>query len=116
MASEEKVVTLDQLGIVKGYIDNKTNLNVPTKTSELVNDSKFQTDTDVDATVFAHNADKTAHSFILGEINGVADRVRALEIANGAEVTANPFAVTFGSLDGTVSDGIWDAENAQLGF
>lgn len=70
----------------------------------------------IDSAIAAHNASETAHPIIQDKIGGLKDRVLALEIASGGEVTANPFAVTFGSLEGTISDGIWDVTNMRLGF
>lgn len=107
--------------------NKKVEIYVPVRTSELTNDSNFQTDTqvqtviadrlgDLNSAIAAHNADKTAHPFLLDEINKLGDRLLALEIASGMEVTANPFAVTFGSLDGTVCDGVWNTEENRLEF
>ncbi|MBP1562358.1 MAG: hypothetical protein J6C38_01405 [Oscillospiraceae bacterium] len=66
--------------------------------------------------VAEHNADEAAHPSILSEINEVKSRVLALEIAGGAEVTSNPFAVTFGNLDGITANAVWNADNARLEF
>lgn len=66
--------------------------------------------------ITAHNNNATAHPSIIEKIEDIEDRVLAIEIASGAEVTANPFAVTFGSLDGTTSDGIWNSTNKRLEF
>lgn len=50
------------------------------------------------------------------QINDLKDRIIALEIAGGAEVTANPFAVTFGNLTGLNVNAIWNSEEARLEF
>ena len=66
--------------------------------------------------VAEHNVDVAAHPSILSQISEVKSRVLALEIAGGAEVTANPFAVTFGNLDGIEANAVWNADEARLEF
>ena len=63
-----------------------------------------------------HNNSETAHPSILSQINEIKNRILALETASGAEVTANPFAVTFGNLDGIIVDAVWNANEARLEF
>ena len=66
--------------------------------------------------VAEHNVDAAAHPSILSQISEVKSRVLAPEIAGGAEVTANPFAVTFGNLDGITANAIWNDAEARLEF
>lgn len=66
--------------------------------------------------VAEHNADTAAHPSILSQISEVKSRVLALEIAGGAEITANPFAVTFGNLDGITANAVWNVDEARLEF
>ncbi len=68
------------------------------------------------ADIEAHSADAAAHPSILSAISDLKDRVLAVEIAAGTEVTANPFAVTFGNLDGVTANGIWNASSSRLEF
>ena len=68
------------------------------------------------ADIANHNNSETAHPSILSQINEIKSRILALETAGGAEVTANPFAVTFGSLDGITVDAVWNADEARLEF
>lgn len=68
------------------------------------------------ADISEHNSDAKAHPSILSAISDLKDRVLAVEIAAGAEVTANPFAVTFGNLDGVTANGIWNASSSRLEF
>lgn len=53
---------------------------------------------------------------LTARLEDLEDRVLALEIASGAEVTANPFAVTFGTLDGISADGIWNTAESRMEF
>ncbi|MCM1166690.1 MAG: hypothetical protein NC299_13700 [Lachnospiraceae bacterium] len=50
----------------------------------------------------------------------VEDKISAMGSGGGstggAEVTANPFAVTFGSLDGITAEGVWNSANKRLEF
>ena len=66
--------------------------------------------------VAEHNADAAAHPAIQTQLSEIKSRVLALEIAGGAEVTANPFAVTFGNLDGITANAVWNADEARLEF
>ena len=66
--------------------------------------------------ISAHNNDKKAHPAILGRLDDLQDRVLAVEIAAGAEVTSNPFAVTFGNLSGVKADGLWNEASSRLEF
>lgn len=68
------------------------------------------------ADIEAHNTNTASHPSILTAISDLKDRVLAVEIAAGAEVTANPFAVTFGNLDGVTANGIWNASSSRLEF
>ena len=63
-----------------------------------------------------HNNSETAHPSILSQINEIKSRILALETAGGTEVTANPFAVTFGNLDGITANAVWNADEARLEF
>lgn len=66
--------------------------------------------------VEAHNADPAAHPVLRAALNEIKDRVLAIEIAGGAEVTANSFAVTFGTLDGVEVSGVWNQSEARMEF
>ena len=66
--------------------------------------------------VAEHNVDVAAHPSILSQISEIKSRVLALETAGGGEVTANPFAVTFGNLDGITANAVWNADEARLEF
>ena len=63
-----------------------------------------------------HNNSETAHPYILSQISEVKTRLLTLEIAVGTEVTSNPFAVTFGNLDGITANAVWNADEARLEF
>ena len=53
-----------------------------------------------------HNNSETAHPYILSQISEIKNRLLTLETAIGTEVTANPFAVTFGNLDGITANAV----------
>ena len=63
-----------------------------------------------------HNSEVDAHPVIQTQISEIKNRLLTLEIAVGAEVTANPFAVTFGNLDGITANAVWNADEARLEF
>ncbi len=70
----------------------------------------------ISANIEAHDADANAHPLLREAINELAGRVLAVEVASGAEVTANPFAVTFGNLDGIQMDGVWNQSEGKIEF
>ena len=63
-----------------------------------------------------HNNSETAHPYILSQISEIKNRLLTLEIAVGTEVTSNPFAVTFGNLDGITANAIWNVDEVRLEF
>ena len=63
-----------------------------------------------------HNADPEAHPDLRAYVNELKGRIVALEVAAGGEVNANPFAVTFGDLDGVIANGVWVPALARLEF
>lgn len=63
-----------------------------------------------------HNADEKAHPPLRKAIDGLAGRIRLLELQLGTNVTGNPFLVTFEDLDGVVLDGTWNRELARVEF
>lgn len=66
--------------------------------------------------IATHNTDPNAHAAVSYQIKGIKDRMRAIEIAVGIEELANPFAVTFGNLDGITANAVWNADEARLEF
>lgn len=66
--------------------------------------------------VQSHNADKSAHPSILNAISELKSRILTVEAVSGAEVTANPFAVSFADLDGVITTGIWNTTESRLEF
>lgn len=70
----------------------------------------------ITADISAHNTNTDAHPSLLYQINGIKERVRTLEITVDIEGIANPFAVTFGNLDGITANAVWNAAEARLEF
>ena len=70
----------------------------------------------ITADISAHNTNTAAHPAVSYQIKGIKDRMRAIEIALGIEELANPFAVTFGNLDGITANAVWNADEARLEF
>lgn len=66
--------------------------------------------------IATHNTDPNAHAAVSYQIKGIKDRMRAIEIAVGIEELANPFAVTFGNLDGITANAVWNVDEARLEF
>lgn len=66
--------------------------------------------------ISGHNESADSHPKLLEILNGIAGRLELVEIAAGEGVTANPFAVTFGTLDGISANGVWNAANARIEF
>ena len=75
-----------------------------------------QVDEKIDTGINEHNADTAAHPDIRAYINELKGRIVALEVAAGGDITSNAFAVTFGDLDGVITDGVWVPASARLEF
>lgn len=63
-----------------------------------------------------HNADPSAHPPLQKLIDGLAGRIRLLELQLGTNVTGNPFLVTFENLDGINLAGTWNQKMARVEF
>lgn len=78
----------------------------------VTNHGAFITNDDLET----HNTNTAAHPSLLYQINGINERVRTLEITVDIEGIANPFAVTFGNLDGITANAVWNDAEARLEF
>ncbi len=63
-----------------------------------------------------HNENAASHPKMVERLDDVEGRLELAEIAISGEITANPFAATFGSLSGIAVDGIWNTANQRLEF
>lgn len=63
-----------------------------------------------------HNENVSSHPKLVERLDDVEGRLELAEIVLNGEIAANPFAVTFGSLTGTVVDGFWNTAENRLEF
>lgn len=63
-----------------------------------------------------HNLNSASHPELVERLNDIEGRLKLAEKAISGEITANPFAVTFGSLSGMVVDGVWNTTDQRLEF
>ena len=117
-ASEDmtKYLTLDQVGVPGGLAtlgaDGKlTTSQIP----EIDHYTQSETDGKIADSVSAHNSNTSAHSDIRTKIAELETNLKALELKD-AEVTENPYTVTFASLDGLSVTGVWNADSARIEF
>lgn len=69
--------------------------------------------------ILEHNLDGGAHPALLGQnadIIALQNKVMALEIAAGTEISSNPFVVSFSDLNGITADGVWENSAARIAF
>lgn len=78
--------------------------------------TKAQTDEKIDTAVDAHDASPTAHSDIRGTLATLEASVEAIELKFGANVTENPFTVTFATLNDVTVTGVWNTAQARIEF
>lgn len=69
-----------------------------------------------DDDIAAHNADADSHPKLLALLNGLSERLALLEKAAGEEITANPFAVIFETLESITADGVFVPASMRLEF
>ena len=58
-------------------VNNTINVEVPTSTNDLINDSDFQTSEDVNSAISLHNSSNTAHSDIRQDISSIDELIPA---------------------------------------
>ncbi len=63
-----------------------------------------------------HRTDAAAHGSILGNISRLECEVKALKLRIDTNITANPFTVTFDTLDGLNVSGVFNAERGTVDF
>lgn len=63
-----------------------------------------------------HNGDTGAHPYLQGLCAALDARLALIELMYATNVSGNPFAVTFESLNGTVVAGVWNQPQARLEF
>ena len=63
-----------------------------------------------------HNADPTAHPDLRGICAGLDSRLALLELMYSTDVSGNPFVVTFESLIGVHTSGVWNAPQKRMEF
>lgn len=116
-APDEDVVRTDQIGIPGGI----ATLDADGKLSESQRPTvdaytKAQTDQKISSAVDAHNSAENAHGDIRASVAAMNASIKAIELKFGTNVTKNPFSATFGSLDGLIVTGVWNAEQARVEF
>ena len=116
-APDEDVVRTDQIGIPGGI----ATLDADGKLSESQRPTvdaytKVQTDQKISSAVDAHNSAENAHGDIRASVAAMNASIKAIELKFGTNVTKNPFSATFGSLDGLIVTGVWNAEQARVEF
>lgn len=66
--------------------------------------------------ISAHDADPQAHQPIRNLITDLGSRIELLELQLSTSITGNPFAVTFGNLDGISAEGVWNQAEKRMEF
>lgn len=64
----------------------------------------------------AHNADPAAHGSILGNISRLSSELATLKLKIDTNITANPFSVTFETLDGLNVEGVHNTVRGTIDF
>ena len=116
-AENNNYLTNEQVGVAGGLatLDGDGKL---TESQRPVIDAytKAQTDGKIEDAVDAHDASSTAHSDIRGTLATLEASVEAIELKFGANVTENPFTVTFATLNDVVVTGVWNTAQARIEF
>ena len=63
-----------------------------------------------------HDGDPNAHPYLLGLCAGMDARLALLELMYATDVSGNPFTVTFETLDGVETAGVWNQHQARIEF
>lgn len=116
-AENNNYLTNEQVGVAGGLATLDGNGKL-TESQRPVIDAytKSQTDGKIEDAVDAHDASPTAHSDIRGTLATLEASVEAIELKFGANVTENPFTVTFATLNDVVVTGVWNTAQARIEF
>ena len=71
---------------------------------------------EVEKLIAAHDADPEAHYSIQNSVTDINARLALLELMYNTDVTGNPFAVTFATLDGVILEGVWNEPAKRVDF
>lgn len=66
--------------------------------------------------IAAHNTDSAAHPYLLGLCAGLDARLSLLELMYNTKISGNPFTVTFDTLTGVVTSGVWNTVHSRIEF
>lgn len=66
--------------------------------------------------IAAHDADPEAHYSIQNSVTDIDARLALLELMYNTNVTGNPFAVTFATLEGVIVEGVWNQPAKRVDF
>jgi hypothetical protein len=64
----------------------------------------------------AHNIDPDAHPLIRTDLETTMARIGRLEDMFLNDITANPFLITFGNLNGVIVSGVWNQIQQRIEF
>ena len=78
--------------------------------------TKEETEERVRAAIARHDTDREAHAALHAALSSLENRLNTLELKYGANVTGNPFTVSFGDLTGLVVTGVWNQAYARVEF
>lgn len=116
-APDEDVVRTNQIGVPGGIATLDADGHLTESQRPTVDAyTKAQTDQKISSAVDAHNSAENAHGDIRASVAAMNASIKAIELKFGTNVTKNPFSATFGSLDGLIVTGVWNAEQARVEF
>ena len=78
--------------------------------------TKAETDEKNATDIATHNSDANAHPALHIDLSSIDSRLNSLELKFGTNITANPFAVDFQTLNGLIVTGVWNREYARIEF
>lgn len=70
----------------------------------------------IDQKISSHDNNEQAHGPILSELAAIKAQVNTLELKFGTDITKNPFTVTFVTLVGVNTTGVWNAPQGRIEF
>ena len=116
-AENNNYLTNEQVGVAGGLATLDGDGKLTESQSPVIDAyTKAQTDGKIEDAVDAHDASPTAHSDIRGTLATLEASVEAIELKFGANVTENPFTVTFATLNDVTVTGVWNTAQARIEF
>lgn len=110
--------TGDEAGLSEqhGYNYLNKQVNAAQKAANLLGQAAEKVPDDIRAAINTHNSSDQAHADLRAALAGLESELKLLKLKYDTDIAKNPFTVTFGTLDGTTTAGVWNVSAQRIEF